>query len=216
MSNLKITAELSGPIVWPPPHLDGICASYCARTRKVPIVNRRCDPIQGYAPSPILHRTIGGVGVPCCSSPIAVAQNDRQERFAKRLAVEHADLLAEDARLVVATGGAVFKSYRLPLRLALCEKIVWFAVGNGRTLRKILRGVHSLGVKRSIGMGRVKGWTVEHVEQDYSWFADSVLMRPLPKCAELPADLRGYADSFGAIRSPYWHPGHFQEIVVPV
>jgi hypothetical protein len=142
------------------------------------------------------------------------------EHIAKRLAVEHADLLREKQRLVVAMGNSTFKSYRLPLMLRGVARIVWFALAHRRPVLKLLKSVVALGKKRSLGYGRVERWEAEYVgDDDWSWVAQSeagpVLMRPLPICDELPCGLLGAKADYGAVQPPYWHPDRYTERVVP-
>lgn len=219
--NLKITAYLVSPLAGDVPYLDAIIEWEMSQRLGLAQKIQRHEPapLYGGVPIPMLRRRIGGMLVPCCSSPIASPDRDSVEHFAKRIAVEYAGLLREDRRLKVATGNQVYKSYRLPLHVRLCERVVWFCIGNRREILKLLKSVPSLGKKRSYGYGRVARWEAERVEEDWSWFAASdrgpVLMRPLPACQELPANLRGARRDFGAVQPPQWHPDRYCERVVP-
>ena len=214
---LKVTAVMCSSIAGDPPHLDSILEHEisCRRGMAKKINRAGPPPAAGTIPIPMLRRTIAGVPVACCSSPIFAAQSDIQEKFGKQLSVEHAGLLNESKRRKVPVTGGAFKSFRLPLRVRSPARVVWFCFAKGRNLRKVLRDVHSIGTKRSIGYGRVARWIVEPQDQDYSWFAGSVLMRPLPACDELPNELLGSRPDFGACCPPYWHPDRFMELVVP-
>jgi len=157
--------------------------------------------------------------VPCCSAPILAPDHETVEHFAKRFGVEHAALLREERRLVVAPGNSAYKSYRLPLHLRAVDRIVWFCDGNRKPLKKLLQSVRSVGKKRSQGYGRIERWELEWIDDDWSWFAPTdngpVLMRPLPLCDELPAGLLGSRPDFGAVQPPMWHPDRYMERVVP-
>lgn len=218
---LKITAWLSSPIAGDIPFLDAILEYEMAQRSGLAFKIQRHQPAPEYGEVhiPMLRRRIGGLLVPCCSAPICAPQREAVEHFAKRLAVEHAGLLREDRRLVVATGNSTFKSYRLPLHLRACDRIVWFSVAHRRPVLKLLKSVHSLGKKRSIGYGRVARWEAEAWHADWSWFAPTdrgpVLMRPLPLCGELPAGLLGFRRDFGAVQPPMWHPERYVERVAP-
>jgi hypothetical protein len=218
---LKVTCHLASPVVGDLPFLDAILEGEMARRDGSATRLRRDQPCPPYGQIhiPMLRRTIGGLAVPCCSAPIARADRVTVEHFAKRLATEHAGLLAPKKRLVVATGNATFKSYRLPLQVQVIHRIVWFAIARRRPVKQLLRSVRSVGRKRSMGYGRVAEWVCERIDNEWSWFvrteAGPVLMRPLPFCADLPGGLLGAREDFGAVQSPMWHPDRFVERVVP-
>ena len=133
--------------------------------------------------------------------------------------MEHAGLLAPESRIVVSTTNSWTKSYRLPMRIRRIESVRWFAIGHRREMLKVLRRIDFLGKKPSVGYGRVASWTIDPIDDDYSWFAPGpagpVLMSTLPAEAPLPAGLIGYRRSFGAPVPPYWHPDRYTEILVP-
>lgn len=215
---LKVTCWLATPIVGDVPFLDSIIEYEMAQREGKAFKIRRDQPCPPYGDVhiPMARRRIGGVLVPCCSGPICSPARESVEHFAKRLGVEHSGLLAAERRRIVPIGNAVFKSYRLPFRMRVVDRIVWFCAGTRRHVLKLLKSVASVGKKRSYGYGLVDRWEAERVEQDWSWFAPgNVLMRPLPACSELPADIAGSRQDFGACQSPYWHPDRYREIVVP-
>ena len=219
--NIKVTAYLSSPLVGDVPFLDGVLEYEMAQRTGLAQKVQRHEPAPPYGEVhiPMLRRMIGGLLVPCCSAPIFAPDHEFVSHYAKRLAVEHSDLLREDRRLVVATANMVYKSYRLPMHTRACSRVVWFAKAHRRPTLKLLKSVHSLGKKRSQGFGRVSRWEAEDWPHDWSWYAPSekgpVLMRPLPLCDELPKDLQGARRDFGAVQPPMWHPDRYTERVVP-
>lgn len=177
-----------------------------------------CPPV-GAIHIPMLRKSIGGWGVPCSSSPIYAAENDRHEHIAKRLATEHAADLRPKSRNVVAMGNSIYKSYRLPLRVRLIDRVAWLCEAHRRDVLHLLKSVHAIGKKRSVGYGRVREFTAEHIDGDLYWYAPSddglVLMRPLPFGDWLPVGLLGARRDFGAACGPYWHPSRYCDIVTP-
>lgn len=218
---LKVTAWLAEPLAEYPPMLDAILEGQMASRMGLAHKVRRDLPAppEGAIHIPLAHNRVGGRSVPCCSSPIFAQQAIWREHLAKRFSVEHAHLLSPRERTVIATGNATLKSYRLPLTIRAVERVVWFCKGHRRPILQLLRSVPSLGKKRSVGYGRVRKWEAEEVEGRAWWYADSpagvVLMRPLPDCDDLPANLIGFRRDFGACTPPYWHPDRYAEIVVP-
>lgn len=220
-----VTATLSSPLAGDPPMLDAILewqmASVSGRLHALQR-HEECPPV-GEIHIPCLRGEFGGCrGIPRCSSPIldVASETGRHDHFAKRLAVEHADMLRENQRLVVATGNATYKSYRLPLHVRQVNRIAWFVGGSKRrSLKSLLDHCQSIGKKRSQGYGRITSWDIMQVEHDWSWFAPTehgtLLMRILPACDELPKDMIGYRRDFCGLWPPYWHPDRFTECVVP-
>jgi len=219
--SLLVIAHLSSPLAGDAPMLDGLLEFEMSQRLGAAYKVRRDQPAPpaGAIHIPMLRRGIGGWSVPLCSSPIYTAESDRHEYIGKRLAVEHASDLREDARLVVAMGNATYKSYRLPLRVRNVSRVAWFCEGHRSPILKLLKSVHAIGRKRSDGYGRVARWTGENVDGNHHWYGESehgpVLMRPLPFGDWLPRSLLGAKRDFGAVVAPYWHPDRYAEIVVP-
>lgn len=226
MRPLRITATLSAPLAGDAPMLDALMefamSRHLGQSFGLSHANGpgRAEYQPGLIPVPIARRRVKGFPWPIAlaSSPIYSSRTDGVEHFARRFDVDPS-LIREDGRRVYQTQSGEFKSYRLPLRLRLCDRVVWFAVGDRKEVRHKLKSIRAIGKKISIGYGTVKGWTVEDAADDYSWFAPSdagtVLMRPLPTGPHLPHDLVGFRPWYGGIVPPYWAPEFYRECVVP-
>lgn len=227
---LLIIARLCSPLAGDPPNLDALLEYLCAPFHASGVAGCKVDkkfpaPAQDAVPIPIRRDwTAGADGsrwyVPLCSSPIlSMSESEGVEHFNKRVAVEHAGLLAPQSRVVVNTTNSWTKSYRLPLRVRVVPVVAWFAVGDRREMLKLLRRMKSIGKKPSIGYGVVREWTVERADADLSWFAPSdagsVLMRVLPFGDWLPKNLVGFRRDFAAVVPPMWHPERYCEVVTP-
>lgn len=220
---LKVSATLASSIAGEVPMLDALLEYQMAH---------RCDPahlakvqpdgehVPGTLPIPLARRRVSGFEwpIPVCSSPICRVERDGREHFARRFDPDPA-VIAPDERKVFASNSGEFRSYRLPLRVRLIERVAWFCVGEAHKVRALLKDVKYLGKKTSQGFGRVMGWTVEHTDIDAAWFAESeagpVLMRPLPLGDHLPAGFIGSRRWFGGIVPPYWDRRYMAEAVVP-
>lgn len=228
---IKITAHMDGAICGELPMLDSLLewvmsfhmSSISVTCSRHPLqVRCRGQDIQtlGTIPIGIERRQMGGLPIPRCSSPIAPEPEwDDLSWYHKRWS-EGRDLLRSDRRVVLNQTGGALKAYRLPLRIRLVSKIVWFAYGSQYEVRRRLRTVLYLGKKTSFGYGRVKEWVVEPVEEDFSWTAECgdklVLMRPIPLTKDLPSNLRGYRLDYGSPCPPYWRKSSYCDMLVPV
>lgn len=220
---LKVSAVLCSGIAGDVPMLDALLEYQMAH---------RCDPahlgkvqpngehVPGTLPIPVARRRVDGFDwpIPVCSSPIFQTARDGREHFARRFDADPT-VIDPSQRKVYATNSGEFRSYRLPLRVRLIERIVWFCVGEAHKVRVLLKDVQYLGKKTSQGHGRVASWTVEHFDRDMAWFAESdagpVLMRPLPAGDYLPKTLTGSRRWFGGVVPPYWDRAYMVEAVVP-
>jgi hypothetical protein len=220
--NWRVTAVLSSPIAGDPPYIDAILEHEMAQRQGKAMRLSRADkaPPLGSVHIPCLRGEWAGVrGIPRCSAPIVAPLTERHEHYAKRIAVEHAALLREDQRLVVATGNTWTKSYRLPNKVTQADRVCWFVGGaKRRNLKSLLDSVVSIGKDISQGYGRVSEWLIEEVEHDWSWFAElpegRLLMRVLPWADELERCI-GWRRWCGGYAPPYWHPDRFAEVALP-
>jgi hypothetical protein len=233
---LLITACLSSPLAGDPPQLDSLfewaLSPFEERFREqqqAGVPHHRIDralpaPEQGVIRIPIERCWLGKHLVALCSNPILpVPRADAVDHICKRIAVEHTSLLYKPERKIISTTNAWTKSYRLPLRVRLVDRVCWFASGTGRNVRKALRDVNAVGKKVADGYGRVREWIIEEAKEDFSWFAPidggTVLMRTLPLLLDgrewLQKTLAGWKRSFGAPCPPYWHQERFTEIAIP-
>ena len=232
---VKVTAYLASPLALSPdgqgPYLDAICEwamscrmrtiSACSNGRhSFDAARRRGQEVEkpGQIPIPIERWHVDGLPIPLCSSGIYAETPQRVEHYAKRFPTERAAMLDPRDRGVLQTTGGPHKSFRLPLRVVDTDRVVWFAAlrETPSTLRSLLnKHVSLIGKKTSQGFGVVWRWEVETVERDLSWWADGVLMRPLPQSVRVPAGARGYRNSFCGVTPPYWQRGFWRESITP-
>lgn len=225
MSLLKITAVMWGRLGNKPPKLDSLLEAILCRHHGKTDPGRKLarglpPPPQGEIPIPIKRQWLGPWLVGRCSDPIlGPVASDGHDHVCKRVEAGNAGLLEPSARIKMPVANSWTKSYRFPLRVRVVDRIVWFAEGDRRSVRKTLKQCRWLGKKTAIGYGRVAEWIVEEVEEDMCWFAATndgpLLMRNLPVGPWLPDGLVGARPDFIACSTPYWHPERFTEAVVP-
>ncbi len=230
---VKVTAWLCSPLALSPegvaPRLDAVVEwSMSNKMRTIhedsggrhsaEFVRPRGKPIEkpGQIPIPIERKFVAGLPIPMCSDGIFVG-NERVEHYSCKFPNEMAAMLADDERVVMRSGGGVYKSWHLPLRIVDCDCVVWFAMIRDKKtrLRHELKRVQYIGKKTPQGYGQVEKWDVEDADKDYSWWADGVLMRPLPVGVDIPDGARGYRPSFGGVCPPYWQRDFWREMITP-
>jgi len=226
MRPLKVTATLNSPLAGEAPMLDALLERVMAIHMPSILASsggwKHASGRPSSIPIPIARTRLGDYphlipmsSAPICSRPLA----ETHEHYARAFPVELAELLEPGQRIQINTGSGEHRSYRLPLRVAWVDRIVWFAVGVPKEVRRLLRRVWAVGKKPSIGYGRVSQWMVEPIDEDYAWFAPSpagpVLMRTLPAGDWLPPDLVGYRPWFGTPVAPYWDKTLYADVVQP-
>lgn len=217
---LRIEAKLLSPLCGDAPDLAGLCEQLMARFSGQIVTIDRGDPPPppGKIHIPMLRGEFGGVDyIPRCSSPILIGESgDVHEHLTRRVPSDKTDIT--DCRTKIATGGGWTKSYRLPVRVRRVDSVVWFCHGHRQPLKKLLRHVKEIGHKRGMGYGRVGGWELTDIGEDWSWFAPSdgekILMRPLPFCDKLN-EVKGWRRATHAVIPPCWHPDRMIDAGVP-
>jgi CRISPR type IV-associated protein Csf3 len=219
---LTITAELAGPVADYLPMLDALLLAHVLRGQVQQTPTRFAPPPadEDLPEIPLDRQWIGGRLVYCVSSPIVPSVSPRMHYFGTRMTTDEAHWIAPAERKVFLTTGGPLKSYHIPLSTMAVPRVVWIARGDADALRDLVSTIAHLGRKTAHGWGRVARWTVVPRDDDACWFARRgedrpVLMRPLPQCDELPADLDGWREDYGAVTPPYWHADRFCRRVVP-
>ena len=219
LKNWRLTINLVTPMAVKPPALDALLMWELSNrlgrnhaeklTRSVPLSQvRRCDRL------PLCKKTIAGVDVFRCSSPIYRVEHEYHERQAYRFECEKMALMLQesDRKSIMNTSGP-YKMRFVPIKTMLIPKVVYFFRGDRKEVRKLLKGVFAIGKHRGIGYGFVRNFEFEEMGKDYSLFAGNVLMRSIPYVND--QTIKGAQRSYGACKPPYWHPDNYMEILEP-
>lgn len=123
--------------------------------------------------------------------------------------------LALGRKTKVQINSGEFKSYHMPLFLEHVERLVWYAVGDEREVRRLLEThVLHLGKKRNHGHGVVAAWEVapwDGPADRWLWREPGVPARAIP--LEMLTEWEGET-MVAAIRPPYWLAAHQVECAV--
>ena len=226
MQPLLVTAKLMAPMAGDPPHLDSLLELLVAQKkfdsgRRWRAPSRDTEaPRPGEIPIPIERTWLKTWLIASCSSPIlSEAGSDNVEKMTKAIDARRLDILSDAGRQPINTTGGWTKSHNRPVRTRFIESVAWFTNGDRKEVAGILQECRFLGQKIKVGYGMIREWSIEEVETDYSWFANTdqgtLLMRPLPVGEWIPKNVIGAKPSFGAASPPYWHPDRYTEILTP-
>jgi len=208
LQNLKVTAKmLTGQVATTDGYLplDSILAYAWMRENHPELMG--VDPGKG-APViipdslPIEKRGSGDDWYYACSfacfTPLKETRRYWHKRFDAHLAEEYVDFGKRRGKVNVKS--AQYKNYRMPLNILLIPEITWYLVADKEEVERLLCYITHIGKKTAQGLGAVKQWIVEPIDEDLSW------LRPIP-------DENG--DDFISIRPPYWYHENFRKVRWP-
>ncbi len=199
---VAITAELMSPIACDealPLMLDG------ALQHAVIVLATGCEPSDLFAgfvgqaeiPIPVAEETVFVEGrafiVPRCSQAFFAAPPIPTVRMVKRTS----DVEAMGLPTVNMSFGE-YKSHLLPMASVVTPWATWYALADVERLTEVLRHVLAVGRTRSHMMGSVSSWSIDELDEDWSWEYHGNPTRPMPAKT-------GPRMGF---RAPYWLPAN--------
>ena len=84
------------------------------------------------------------------------------------------------------TNRGFFKDFMINYPILLTDSLTFYANGDKKELERLLDNISFIGKKTSIGSGKILSIQVESIEDDYSFFKDNRIMRPLPVKFKFP------------------------------
>lgn len=110
---------------------------------------------------------------------------------------------ADWKRTNIATGSGIYRNSREILPGMLVPVLNFYCVGHQEAIKDILSDLTAVGVKTSIGMGRVEKVIVVEANQDYSILdKHGKPARPIP-IDEHPGE-KGWLKDYCSYKPPYW------------
>lgn len=204
MIPLRITARIASAISLPggPIALDSLLMSQVALRRQLPPPRTAADC--EHIDIPIALEPEGRFYL--CSFSSSRFEQHELRYVNRRAPVEQYQTVGERRIKRVQITSGQNKSYRIPLEVGHVEgdTLTWFAIGECDAVGALLASVSHLGRKRSVGLGRVVGWTVEPCEP---WGEGFPVVRDGKPLRTLPADYPGLLDpplAHRCLMPPYW------------
>jgi hypothetical protein len=222
--NFKIICELCSPLCKEAPYLDALLYNelifkqgLCKQGEKL---NRgsSIDKIKEIR-MPLRSVRFNDIPIYFCSNSIYICDYEFREDFTYHIEPELAFLLTDKERKSISGSSGIYKDRRLPIRLKLVNKIVWFCCGTKNSVLEILQNIKSIGSLRKQGFGVVSEWQAQDIENDYSFYIEKdnkkILMKSVPEDL-VDKNTIGYSIGYGAFSPPYWHPKRFTNIAYPI
>lgn len=217
MTPLVIRATLSGAVMLPshPLALDALLMAAWATRENLPPLSFR-DGEQCAIPKdavPLMQSECGRIYL-CSDSQYEVEAHEKRYVNRRFPMAEAQALGAPSVKRINPSAGAT-KGHRVPTTTMHLQhdEMFWYAMGDACAVRDLIALVSHLGKKRSVGIGRVRSWTVDDVEpwEGFPVLRDGRPMRSLP--LDWPG-LDSYRVEQRVLTPPYWERWREQECAV--
>lgn len=107
-----------------------------------------------------------------------------------------------------------FKDFMINMPILITDNITFYANGDKNEIKKLLSNLKHLGKKTSIGSGQITKIKIKKIEEDYSFFKDNNIMRPIPVKIKLPI-IEGMRFEKQPYKPPYWDKNNISMCYVP-
>lgn len=203
MTPLRIQARIQGAIAMPhgPIALDALLAAMVCLRDQVPwaLTAEEVRPIE----IPVAKEPRGRFHLASCS--VQTIDKHRLKYTNRRFPLEEAQIMGEPSFKRLRIDAGAQKSYRLPLDTIYLtdDTLTWWCVGVEAEVRSLVSLCLGLGKRRGVGLGTVRGWTVEPCEPWGDGFPVVLDGKPL---RNLPLDWPGLVDpnvGYGNLTYPY-------------
>lgn len=212
MEPLKVTAKMVSPMAVPlhPVNLDALLAAMvCERRGLIAGVGEWQDveiPVERSACGRYHLASVGHY----------LVQTSVKGYTQKRAPISEFGWFGSQSIRSVLVSGGVNKACRIPQPRAVIGEMLWWCVGDLEQVEGLIVQVTHIGKKRSVGHGKVAGWTVEPCE---TWPGFPVMRPDGSPMRNLPLDSVGLgpdtAVGWGPISYPYWDQAAAIELAQP-
>ena len=114
----------------------------------------------------------------------------------------------------IKTNQGHFKDFMINLPLVLANKVFFYCNGDKEELKRLLKHLRAVGKKTDIGGGRIKKIVFTETSEDYSFFKDDQVMRPIPTSMKIPM-FEGARIQRQPFKPPYWSKTNIGMCFVP-
>ena len=114
----------------------------------------------------------------------------------------------------IKTNQGHFKDFMINLPIIITDTIIFYCNGDKKELERLLSHLTSIGKKTSIGSGRIRNITITETNEDYSFFKENHIMRPIPATMDIPV-FEGMIFQKQPYKPPYWDKNNVCMCMVP-
>lgn len=215
-SSLEIVMDVIPPIYITSPwlHLDSILSYlclrdalddlfYCLPTEEIIDISLLDIPLKKTAD--VYHSSVG-----IFSNP-KLYKDTIYKRFTDK---ETHKLTRKQQTGRIKTNQGHFKDFMINLPIIITDTITFYCNGDKKELERLLSHLTSIGKKTSIGGGRIRNITITETNEDYSFFKENHIMRPIPATMDVPV-FEGMIFQQQPYKPPYWDKNNVCMCIVP-
>ena len=114
----------------------------------------------------------------------------------------------------IKTNQGHFKDFMINLPILITNKITFYCNGDKNEIKRLLSHLTNIGKKTSIGSGKIRNIKINTVTEDYSFFKDDHIMRPIPATMDVPI-FEGMQFEQQPYKPPYWDKNNVCMCIVP-
>lgn len=214
---LKISMDILPPLYINSPwlHFDSILTYLCIRdaldelfyylpTEKIIDISKLKIPLK--KTEDIYHSSVG-----IYSDNLRLYRDKLYKRFTDKQTYK---LTKKQQKGKIPINRGHFKDFMINMPMLITDNITFYANGDKNEIKKLLSNITHLGKKTSIGSGQITKIKIEKIEEDYSFFKDNNVMRPIPVKIKLPI-IEGMRFEKQPYKPPYWDKNNISMCYVP-
>lgn len=214
---LKISMDILPPLYINSPwlHFDSILTYLCIRdaldelfyylpTEKIIDISKLKIPLK--KTEDIYHSSVG-----IYSDNLRLYRDKLYKRFTDKQTYK---LTKKQQKGKIPINRGYFKDFMINMPMLITDNITFYANGDKNEIKKLLSNITHLGKKTSIGSGQITKIKIEKIEEDYSFFKDNNVMRPIPVKIKLPI-IEGMRFEKQPYKPPYWDKNNISMCYVP-
>lgn len=114
----------------------------------------------------------------------------------------------------IKTNQGHFKDFMINIPILITDTITFYCNGDKKELNRLLAHLTSIGKKTSIGGGRINKIIISETSEDYSFFKEGQIMRPIPTKMKIPI-FEGMIFQQQPYKPPYWDKNNVTMCYVP-
>lgn len=202
---LQIEVEIKPPLYLSNPYiyLDGILSYLCMRdalgdyfwnldSKEVVDISPLQLPFK--KTDDVWHASIGIMNKPVL----------KKDTIYKRFTDKEIDKLNVKKQSKIRTNAGYFKDFMINQPLIITDKVKFYCNGDKKELTRLLDNLDHLGKKTSIGGGYIKNTKITPTNEDYSFFKDNTILKPLPAKLDVLPPREGDVWLRCTYKPPYW------------